>query len=132
MSYSKKSVTFCFRGFEVSPDEVESLLGIRVRKGKRGEPIKQNVTTKLKRSYVAFDKELSDNCRLDNIIPSLLETLGGIDHLCYVRDLISPEFIDIDIVLRIKNSDEQEGGFFPYETLNEIALLRASFSFQFL
>ena len=132
MNVNKKSVSFCFRGFELSPEKVEALLRVKVKKGTLGEPVKQNVETKLKRSYVKFNKQLPDNCRLDEIIPSLFEDLSGIDYLCHIRDLISPEFIEIDVVLRIKKSDEQEGGFLPHEVLRDIARLKANLSFQFL
>lgn len=128
-----KSVALCLRGFELTPKQVESIIGVTASEsGTRGEPVRSGVKSLLKRSFVRFSVEFPDGCRLDEMIPTLLTHLGGVNHIREVRDQIKPEFLEIDMVLPIKNSDEQEGGFLPPPTLVELSLLGASLSFQFL
>lgn len=128
-----RSVALCLRGFELTPKQVESIIGVSASEsGTRGEPVRSGVKSLLKRSFVRFSVEFPDGCRLDEMIPTLLTHLGGVNHLCEVRDQIKPEFLEIDMVLPVKSSDEQEGGFLPPPTLVELSLLGASLSFQFL
>ncbi len=128
-----KSVTLCLRGFELTPKQVESIIGVTTSEsGTRGEPVRSGVKSLLKRSFVRFSVEFPDGCRLDEMIPTLLTHLGGVNHIREVRDQIKPEFLEVDMVLPVKSSDEQEGGFLPPPTLVELSLLGASLSFQFL
>jgi hypothetical protein len=128
-----KSVTLCLRGFELTSQQVESIVGIAASGiGNRGEPVKPGVKTLLKRSYVSFSLEFAGGCRLDEMIPALLANLGGAAHLCEVRDQVAPEFFEFDIFLPIKGSVEQEGGFLSAATLGDLSLLRATLSFQFV
>lgn len=128
-----RSISLTFRGFELTPQEVESFVGVTAtRLGNRGEPVKPGVKTLLKRSVAKYSLEFPSGCRLDEMVPALMQHLGGISHLCNVRDRVSPEFFEIDIVLPIKGSEEQEGGFFPSEVIADLYNLRASLSFQFL
>lgn len=128
-----KSVALCLRGFELAPNQVESMIGVSATEsGVRGEPVRPGVKSLLKRSFIRFSVEFPDGCRLDEMIPTLLNHLGGVNHIREVRDQIKPEFLEIDMVLPVKSSDEQEGGFLPPKTLFELSLLGASVSFQFL
>lgn len=128
-----RSISLTFRGFEFTPQEVESFVGVTAtRLGSRGEPVKPGVKALLKRSVVKYSLEFPKGCRLDEMVPSLVQHLGGISHLCNARDRVLPEFFEIDIVLPIKGSDEQEGGFLPLEVIANLYTLRASLSFQFL
>lgn len=128
-----RSISLTFRGFELTPQEVESFVGVTAtRLGNRGEPVKPGVKALLKRSVVKYSLEFSGGCRLDEMVPVLMQHLGGINHLCNVRDRVSPEFFEIDIVLPIKGSEEQEGGSLPPEVIADLYTLRASLSFQFL
>ena len=76
--------------------------------------------------------ELPSNCRLDDMVPKLIEFLGGIDNICQARDQIQPEFLEIDITLPIKGSDEQDDGYFSLEVLRDINTLRATLGLSFL
>ena len=128
-----KSVALCFRGFDLSPEQVESIVGrIASEKGCKGEPVRLGVKTLLVRSFARFSIELPDTSRLDEIIPILLSSLGGISHLNQVREQISPEFLDIGITLPVKGSDDQEGGFLSPETLAYLSMLHSTLSFEFI
>jgi len=128
-----RSISLTFRGFELTPQEVESFVGVTAtRLGKQGEPVKPGVKTLLKRPIVKYSLEFPYGCRMAEMIPALVQHLGGISHLCKVRDRVLPEFFEIDIVLPIKGSEEQEGGSLPSEVIADLYTLRASLSFQFL
>jgi hypothetical protein len=128
-----KSVSLTFRGFDMTPKKVESLVGVSASTlGIRGEAIKLNVETKWKRSVAKFSLSVPKDSRLDEMIPALFHLLGGVEHIREVRDQVMPEFLEIDIVLPIKGSVEQEGGFLSITSISEINTLRASLSFQFL
>ena len=128
-----KSISLTFRGFELPPQEVESIVGFPASTlGTRGKPVKPGVRTLLTRSFAYYSIEFPNGCRLDEMIPALLTHLGGVKHLCEVRDKVLPEFFEIDFVLPIKRSEEQEGGFLPPATIADVNLLKASLSFQFL
>ncbi|WP_213629371.1 MULTISPECIES: hypothetical protein [Pseudomonas] len=128
-----KTVALCLRGFELTPEQVESAIGRKASEtGTRGEPVKPGVKSLLKRSFVRFSVQFPDGCRIDELIPALWTHLGGIERIREARDTIKPEFLEIDLVLPVKSSDEQEGGFIPPSTIAELSLLGASLSFQFL
>lgn len=128
-----KSISLTFRGFALTPQEVESMVGVTASSlGSRGEPVKPGIRTLLRKSAAKFLVQFPNGCRLDEMFPALLAHLGGVHHLCEVRDKVLPEFFEIDIVLPIKWSEEQEGGFLSPETIADLHLLRVSLSFQFL
>ncbi|MGZ8886202.1 MAG: hypothetical protein ACXW1O_06500 [Halobacteriota archaeon] len=122
-----------FRGFEGKPEDVEKLVGVKASGlGLRGNPIKPGVKTLWKRSTAKFAVEFPPSFLLCEMIPALLTHTGGVEHLCTVRDQVSPEYFEIDIVLPVKNSEEQEGGFISPSTLADLYRLQVSLSFQFL
>jgi len=126
-------VALCLRGFELAPAQVESAIGrAATERGMKGEPVKKGVSTILTRSFVRYSVECQDSRGFDEMINLLLGHVGGVSHLCDVRDQVKPEFLQIDITLPIKGSEEQEGGFFSPAVLSDIAKLRAMLSFQFL
>ncbi|ASR42749.1 hypothetical protein BEN78_04460 [Xanthomonas citri pv. mangiferaeindicae] len=93
--------------------------------------MRPGVKATLKRSFARFSLALDPNVRLDQVIPLLLDELGGLDRLIGVRDSVAPEFLEIDILWPVKNSEEQEGGFFPSSVISNLAGLRCSLSFSF-
>jgi hypothetical protein len=128
-----KEVALIFRGFECSPERVEELLSVRAsEKGVRGSPVKPAVKTILKRSFARFPVTLDPTVRLDQVISILLDELGGMDKLIVVRDSVAPEFFEIGILWPVKNSEEQEGGFFSPSVISGLAGLRCSLSFSFV
>ncbi|URM25404.1 hypothetical protein LLY42_15310 [Pseudomonas frederiksbergensis] len=128
-----KSASLTFRGFDLALEEVDCIVGVAAGlSGVRGEPVKQGVATLLNRSFARYAIDFIDGCRLDEMIPKLLDYLGGVNHLSEAKEKISPEFFEINLVLPVKGSKEQEGGFLSPSTLAEIAQLGVTLSFEFL
>ena len=128
-----KSASLTFRGFDLALEEVDRIVGVAAGfSGVRGEPVKQGVARLLNRSFARYAIDFSDGCRLDEMIPKLLNNLGGVTHLSEAKAKISPEFFEINLVLRVKDSKDQEGGFLSPSTLAEIAQLGVTLSFEFL
>ncbi|RNF86388.1 hypothetical protein [Montanilutibacter psychrotolerans] len=129
----RKVVSLTFRGFEIDPCQVEALLGVSASSvGRRGSPVKPGVETVLLRSFAKFAIELDAGCRLDEVVPSLLNRLGGVEKISQVRDAVSPEFFELDITWPVKWSDEQEGGFFPTHVIADLFHLKCALSFGFV
>lgn len=129
----KKSASLTFRGFDGKPEDIQQLIGVTAtRLGLCGTPIKAGVATQWKKSVASFALEFESATLLCEMIPLLLSHLGGVEHLSTVRDRISPENFEIDIVLPIKHSEEQEGGFISPASLANLSQLHVSLSFQFL
>lgn len=132
-SVKTKSVSLTFRGFRVDPGMVERLMGAEAKLlGRAGSPVKPGIKGVLRRSFAEFSMDFEMSSRLDQMIPSLLDHLGGVENIVAVRDQISPEFFEINFVLPIKYSDEQEGGFISMETIADVFSLKCSLSFEFI
>lgn len=126
-----KSISLTFRGFEISPDEVQSIVGIQATSfGTKGEPVRPGVKTLLRRSAVLYEIEFPNDCRWDEMIPALISHLGGVEHLRNAREKVNPEFFEFDITLPIKGSMEQENGYFPEQTIADLYTLKASLGIQ--
>jgi hypothetical protein len=69
---------------------------------------------------------------MDEMIPALWIHLGGMDRIREIKEKIKPEYLEVDLVLPVKGSEEQEGGFLSPSTLAELSLLGGTLSFQFL
>jgi hypothetical protein len=128
-----RSASLTFRGFELSPDDVESMVGVNAELLMlRGAPVKPGVATVARHSAAHFALHFSPSATLGSMIPALLNHLGGVDHLCAVRERVNPEHLEIDLSLSVKRSTEQEGGFIDASTLEDVCRLGATLSFQFL
>jgi hypothetical protein len=128
----KKSISLIFRGFDLTSQEVALLVGVAAsRLGNRGESVKPGVKTVLTRSYVGFSMDFQNDYLLVDMIPALLAYLGGIHHLCRIRNQIQPEFFEIDFDLPVRKSDEPQEGFLPQAVIADVFVLRASLSFGF-
>jgi hypothetical protein len=128
-----REASLTFRGFEKCPSEVVNLIGVEPSyAGTKGAPVKPGVKTLLRRSAVQFTISFNNEVRLAEMIPAILEYVGGIDHLRKVSDVINPEFIEVNLVLPVKYSEEQEGGAIESKHLGELYALGASLSFEFL
>lgn len=127
-----KIASLTFRGFEVSPHVIEEMLSVKASEaGERGTHVRAGVAALLKRSFARFSIELAPDCRLDQAVPVLLAHAGGLQRLKSVRDVVTPEFLELDITWPVKGSDEQEGGFLPVAVLSDLANLECSLSFGF-
>ena len=128
-----KQVSLTVRGFAHSVDEVERLFVVpATKKGTAGEPVKPGATSRLTRSFVKFAVPLNPETRLDEVVPKLLEALGGLHKISSARREVSPDYFEIDITWPIKGSDEQEGGYFSKEVLANLSQLECTLSFSFL
>jgi hypothetical protein len=128
-----RSISLTFRGFEINPQEIEFMLSKpALLLGIKGQQIKQGFPGTFKRSAIKFGIDFPDNIRLAEMGPALITNLGGIEHINDVKNKVSPEFIEFDIVLGIKNSKEQEGGHISAEMICALNKLGATLSFQFL
>ncbi|HEY1102451.1 MAG TPA: hypothetical protein VGE70_03420 [Burkholderiaceae bacterium] len=132
MTTRKKSVALVLRGFDLTAQEVATLVGVETsRLGNRGEPVKPGVKTRLVRSHVGFAMEFSNDAELCDMLPALLTHLGGVDHLCRVRDQVQPEFSEIHFDLPVRESDELQDGYLSTTVIADVLQLRASLSFGF-
>ena len=60
------------------------------------------------------------------MIPRLFSHIGGLANAIAARDAIRPEFVEIDLYLPVKNSPEQENGYFDVQTIKDVAELGAT------
>ena len=101
-------------------------------KGKKGDPTRPNANSIFKRSFVRFSVNLEREARLSDVVSKLFDALGGPQHLLNVRELVKPEFLEVNLTWPVKFSQEQEGGFFSPNDLSLLASLRCSMAFEFL
>lgn len=128
----KRSVVIAFRGFQISPSVAEDIIGVRAGlKAEKGDLVRPTSTTRYTRSVVRYSVELSDDASLRDVVPKLLEGLGGLENLVRARDIICPEYIDFSIYWPAASSEAQEGGEIPYESLRDLVELRCGLSFGF-
>ena len=123
--------SFTFRGFDADPAEIEKLVGkpasLLVRRGESRIP----GGSPFSRSAASWKIEFSDETRLDEMIPALIDYVGGIESLVEAKRQIASEFIEFDIAMWIKDSEEQEGGSIEATTLESLVQLGATLSFGF-
>jgi len=124
-------VTLTFRGFDCAPAVVTDLIGVSPHKvGERGQTHKSG--SSIKRSFVSYALALPEGTRLDEMIPAMLEHLGGVEVLLRAKHRVSPEFLEFDLLLPIKNSSNQEGGFLSEASISDLHALGATLSFGFV
>lgn len=127
-----RSVSLTIRGFPGSTEEVIALFGVAAdSSGLAGTPALPGKAL-LKRSYVRFNVDLAPDAPLFQMVPAILDQMGGVDRLSECLRRIEPEYIDIDLVLPVKDSPEQEGGFIPPSSIADLQRIGATLSFRFL
>ena len=128
----KRSASITFRGFTLPPEEVQRLVGLKAallaQSGHAMTPNRPNVWL---RSAAKFTVEFTDETLIVDMIPAILKSAGGVDHLCRVRDQVSPEFVEIDLLLPIKSSLSQDDGYVNSETLHDLCRLGATLGLGF-
>lgn len=130
---NKRSASVTFRGFVLSPEVVQHLVGVKaVLLAQAGQPMKPNRPNVWARSAAKFKVEFTDETLIVDMIPAILAHAGGVEHLCSVRDQVSPEFLEINLVLPIKHSDSQDDGYVDSETLQDLGRLGATLGLSFL
>lgn len=127
-----KVVALTFRGFEVDPCQIEELLGVKASEtGLRGAQVKPGVKAVLRRSFARFAVTIDPHSRLDQVVPTLLQHVGGVERVKEARDAVAPEFFELDITWPVKSSDEQEGGFLPASVISDLSHLQCALTFGF-
>ncbi|WP_426112785.1 hypothetical protein [Massilia sp. PWRC2] len=122
-----------FRGFVLPPEEVQRLVGVEaVLLAQSGQPMRPNRPNVWLRSAAKFEVEFTDVTLIVDMIPAILAHAGGVEHLCSVRDQVSPEFLEINLVLPIKHSVSHDDGYVESETLQDIGRLGATLGLSFL
>ncbi|HEY8095270.1 MAG TPA: hypothetical protein VIE65_04145 [Methylobacter sp.] len=127
-----KSISLTLRGFELTPEEVERLVGVKATSLlHKGAPVKPGVKTLAVRHAAKFELGFPAETALFEMVPAIMAHLGGVEHLIGVREKVAPEFIEVDLLLHVRNSEEQEGGFIDTESLAALSRLRATLSLSF-
>jgi hypothetical protein len=124
----KYEASFTFRGFSLAPQEVEALVGLRATLGGVAGALDRGSKAPLKRSFVQWSVEFPENARVNEMIALLIEKLGGFEHIASVAQRVSPEETEVDLTLRVKDSEEQEGGFIEATTIAGLARISATLS----
>jgi len=63
---------------------------------------------------------------------SALDSSRRYDRIREIKEKIKPEYLEVDLVLPVNDSEEQEGGFLSPSTLAELSLLGGTLSLQFI
>ena len=127
-----KAVSISFTGFECDPSEVEIALGKKATMvGLRGQPIRPNTTNLRRHSFAIYELEFSEDVRLDEMIPALIEHLGGVEKIRLARQTVAAKTLSFDVYLHVRNSTAQEDGFLEAKTIEDLAYLNASLGFSF-
>ena len=130
---TKRSASLTFRGFLKNPEEVERLVGAKaVLLAQSGQPMRPSRPNVWLRSAAKFQVEFDDSALIVDMVPAILAHAGGLEHLCAVRNQVSPEFLEINLVLPIKFSEAQEDGYVDVQTLQQLAQLGATLGLSFL
>jgi len=128
----KKSISLIFRGFNLAAQDVEALIGMTAsRLGNVGDLVRPNVKTRLTRSYIGFTLDFQSSCELCDMLPALFNHLGGVDHLCGVRDKVLPEHFQIEFDLPTRTSEDVQDGYLPTDVIADVLKLRATLGFSF-
>jgi hypothetical protein len=113
------------------PSEVEALIGVAASTlCVAGVALKPG-TRPLRRSIAKWSVEFENTARLNDMLPLLINRIRGADHVATVRQAVMPEFLEIDIAMWIKDSEEQEGGLIDLSTLEMLTKMGATLSFGF-
>lgn len=128
----KRSASLTFRGFTAHPSEVEAAVGATAsRVLLKGHPVKPGVSTLAVRSAAVFKLPFAPDAAMRGMIPELLNHFGGVEHLQNARAVVAPEFLEIDLVIDVRNSEYSEDGAIELESLQALVALGATLSFSF-
>ena len=128
----KKSISLIFRGFDLAVQDVEVLVGAPAsRFGNAGEFVRPNVKPRMTRSFIGFTLVFQSNYELCEMLPALFNHLGGVDHLCEIRDKVLPEHFQIEFDLPAKESEDMQDGHLPIDVIADVLKLRTTLGFSF-
>lgn len=123
-----KSASLIFRGFEDAPESVERLIGVPAKRSVVAGTLGANGRA-YPRSVVTFTLEFREPVLLVDMLPRLFEHVGGVANILHARNVVQPEFLELDLYLPVKGSEEQESGFLTIETIKDVASLDATIAF---
>lgn len=127
-----KSASLTFRGFEIPAEDVARLAAIPAsRLGNRGEPVKPGVKTLLTRSYILFSMDFASDADLNEMLPTLVARLGGVQKLLAMREEVRPEFLEFHIDLPTRTSEDSQDGYLLEAVIADLFRLNATISFAF-
>lgn len=127
------AVSLTFRCFKHSKEMIKKILGEGSYEiGMRGFPVKEKVQTLLKKSYVRSSIEFQTPPNIFEVIPAIIVHVGGVERIQSLKEQLLPEFFEVNIVMPIKSSLEQEGGFISIESIKDLYSMDALLSFEFL
>ena len=127
------SASLTFRGFDVDPQTVQDWIGAPATGlGVKGQPVKPGVETKLTRSYAEFSVSFERTDEVFTMIPALLNHMGGLDHVVDIKQRLSAEFIDVNLVLPFKRYLRQTNGWIDQESIGALNRIGAILAFEIL
>lgn len=65
------------------------------------------------------------------MLPALFRHLGGVDHLCEMRDKVRPEHFQIEFELPVRDSDDTQDGYLVLDDIAAVLKFRATLGFSF-
>lgn len=129
---TQRSVVLVFRGFDVDPGAVEAMVGVPAdSKANKGEGTRSSSGSVYSRSFVRYEVPLEEGTLLHDVIPRLLEHLGGVEKIADVRRSINAEFLDVSILWPARFSEAQEGGSILHASLCDLVALDCDLSMGF-
>ena len=124
-------MTFTLRGFSARPEQVAARVGVQAQGLGSAGQVRRPDQSPLKRSYVLWRVSLPPSAPVYSMIPAIITHMGGERSILRVLREVAPEFVEVDLLLPVKDSQEQEGGFISKQDLACLARLGASISFSF-
>ena len=115
----------------MSPSTVQDLVGFPASALVAAGYSRKPGTQPMRRSIAQWEVEFEDTARLYDMIPTLINGIGGADHLATVKHAVAPEFFEVDIAMWIKDSEAQEGGLIELTSLEMLTKMGATLSFGF-
>lgn len=128
----QRAVTLTLRGFSAAPQWVAALSGVEAHGLGSAGQVRRLAQAPLKRSYVSWRICLPPSTSMFAMVPMIVTHLGGEENIQRVLREVVPEFVEVDLLLPVKNSPEQEGGFIANQDLACLTRLGATLAFSFL
>lgn len=123
-----RTIAFSVRGFSMPlQDALLVFEATPTRCGAKGDFAKAGATAILKRSFIKFESSVGDDDTWDSILQSIFLKLGGVEKIKKALDSLSPEFVEVSVIVPARYSDQQEDRFLGAESVKMLAILGASF-----
>ena len=131
MTY-ERSIKLSFRGFE-HPDDLIAAVGVvPTMIARKGEPTRPGRDVVYAKNSVGYAHPFSHEMRWDDAIDLIIQHLGGLEKLETIVRRFRPQHVQIDLILPVRNSEEQEDNYISAETMAKLVSLNASFGCSFV